>query len=93
MLGLAPDTTYYLAIEPASGSDVRLLEFGLPSSLVLPACAGGAEFFSASRTTLASGAFTDDTSSVPLLEPLISGIETSGGGGGQTIIHSGRGAA
>lgn len=85
---LSAGTTYRVAIEPSSATNVVVYTITMPSASYMGATPAGA---AAHYTTYASGSWTDSaTNQLPLMDILIDQVDdgagSGGGGGGQRVF-------
>ncbi len=79
---LSANTTYYVSVEQTTANNLALFQFSVDSAAHMGAAPGGAQFYLGTRT--GAGAFSDTTTSRPLVY-LIPGGFSDGSGGGTTI--------
>lgn len=81
---ITPNTTYRLAMTPTSATNVSRTTYNLNSAALLPAMPGRAQCYYSTRN---GGAWTDDTTKVPLAYLILDQLSNdAGGGGGPGII-------
>lgn len=88
---LTPGTTYYLAIKPTTGNNVRIRAITAPSNAVMQLGAGSGIAYYASRVN--AGAWTVTDTKRPFISARLSAIDSGAGGaaGGVPIIGYGGG--
>lgn len=78
---LTANTTYRLTVKPTSGTNVQIVNMTIPGSAYQGAIEGGTEWYFTARTD--GGAFSDTQTERPFIGLVLSGVDTSSGGGGE----------
>jgi hypothetical protein len=84
---LSANTTYRLALKPTSATTLTLPAFDVNTAALMACVSGGAEWYRSSRTD--AGAWTDTTTSRPLMGLIFDGFESGGATGGFTPLAIG----
>lgn len=77
---LTAATTYRLAMKPTTATTSNLPDFTVNANAILEGVPGGIQVYGSTRTD--AGAWTDSTTTRPLIVPLFDAVDTTAGGGG-----------